>query len=225
MSPALNVADVDIVNDNMMRVQYKFEEEFVATSPITNVAVAAFTTGHARLKLYSHLDKLQEQVLYFDTDSVIFKFSPGFYCPQIGDYLGDLTSELGKGEYITTFCSTGPKSYAFTTNKGNKMCKVKGITLNFRNSLIINEETMYKIVHNHIKEVKAMYPHMIKKVKKHAMIHNAKKDKTFRKVYEKRHCHGVTCEYMLQLYVLPSSINKRGLSFHCVTLYRKVYSQ
>ena len=37
------------------------------------------------------------------------------------------------------------------------------------------------------------------------------------------HCHGVTSEYMLRLYVLPSSINKRGLSFHCVTLYRKVY--
>ena len=125
--------------------------------------------------------------MYFDTDSVIFKFSPGLYCPPIGDYLGDLTSELGKDEYITTFCSTGPKSYAFTTNKGNKVCKVKGITLNFRNSLIINEETMYKIVHNHITEVKAMYPHMIKKVKKHAMIHNGKQEKTFRKVYEKRY--------------------------------------
>ena len=187
MSPALNVTDVDVVNDNMMKVQYKFEEEFVTTSPITNVAVAAFTTTHARLKLYSYLEKLQEQVLYFDTDSVIFKFSPGLYCPPIGDYLGDLTSELGKDEYITTFCSTGPKSYAFTTNKGNKVCKVKGITLNFRNSLIINEETMYKIVHNHITEVKAMYPHMIKKVKKHAMIHNVKQEKTFRKVYEKRY--------------------------------------
>ena len=46
---------------------------------------------------------------------------------------------------------------------------------------------MYKIVHDHITEVKAMYPHMIKKVKKHAMIHNVKQEKTFRKVYEKRY--------------------------------------
>ena len=60
MSPALNVTDVDVVNDNMMKVQYKFEEEFGTTSPITNVAVAAFTTTHARLKLYSYLEKLQE---------------------------------------------------------------------------------------------------------------------------------------------------------------------
>ena len=98
-------------------LQYKFEEEFVTTSPFTNVVVAAFTTTHARLKLYSYLEKLQEQVLYFDTDSVIFKYSPGLNCPPTGDYLGDLTSELGKGKYITTFCSTGPKSYAFTTKE------------------------------------------------------------------------------------------------------------
>ena len=67
------------------------------------------------------------------------------------------------------------------------MCKVKGITLNFRNSLIINEETMYNIVHNQINEVKAVYPHMIKKVKKHTAVYNVKQEKTFRKVYEKRY--------------------------------------
>ena len=126
--------------------------------PLTNVVLAAFTTAHARLKLYSYLEKLQEQVLYFDTDSVIFKYSPGMYCPPGRDYLGDLTSELGKNEIITICCSTGPKSYAYTTNKGNKTCKVKGITLNFRNSLIINEETMFNIVHDVIQDVKSCEP-------------------------------------------------------------------
>ena len=143
-SKALEVTHIDIAAKDRIGLSYKMKEDFVNSSKFTNVIIAAFTTAHARLKLYSYLEKLQRQVLYFDTDSVIFKYSDGMFCPPVGDYLGDLTSELGPGEFITTFCSTGPKSYAYTTNKGNKVCKVKGITLNFRNSLIINEETMYK---------------------------------------------------------------------------------
>ena len=34
--------------------------------------MACFTTSHARLMLYDKLDYLQEKVLYFDTDSIIY---------------------------------------------------------------------------------------------------------------------------------------------------------
>ena len=159
-SKAIDVTNIDIVHRDRVRMQYKMEKDFVNPSPFTNVVMATFTTAHVRLKLYSCLEQLQEKVLYFDTDSVIFKYPDGMHCPATGDNLGDLTSELGHGEYITTFCSTGPKSYAYTTNKGSKVCKVKGITLNFRNSLIINEETMYKLVHNAIDDVHVVYSHM-----------------------------------------------------------------
>ena len=66
------------------------------------------------------------------------------------------------------------------------MCKVKGITLNFRNSLIINEETTYNIVHDGITDVNVVYPNMMIKVKKDWAIHNVVHKKIFRKVYEKR---------------------------------------
>ena len=72
-SEALEVTNIHLVASEMLRVQYKFVEDFVTPSPVTNVVIAAFTTVHARLKLYSFLEKLQERVLYFDTDSVIFK--------------------------------------------------------------------------------------------------------------------------------------------------------
>ena len=42
---------------------------------------------------------LQERVLYYDTDSVIYLSQPE---PQLGNYIGDLTDELG-GEHITLF--------------------------------------------------------------------------------------------------------------------------
>ena len=184
-SKAIEVTHIDLATNDRIRLSYKMQNDFVTPSAFTNVIIAAFTTAHARLKLYSYLEKLQTQVLYFDTDSVIFKHTDSMYCPLFGDYLGDLTSELGHGEFITTFCSTGPKSYAYTTNKGNKVCKVKGITLNFRNSLIINKETMYNIVHDVIEDVNVVYPHMINKIKKDRVIHNVSHKKIFRKVHEK----------------------------------------
>ena len=51
-------------------------EGFISRSHKTNVVIAAFTTAHARLKLYSVLESLQTRVLYFDTDSVTFKSEP-----------------------------------------------------------------------------------------------------------------------------------------------------
>ena len=35
----------------------------------TNIFIACFTTALARLKLYAELETLEEQVLYYDTDS------------------------------------------------------------------------------------------------------------------------------------------------------------
>lgn len=52
-------------------------EENVNKASKTNIFIAAFTTCHARLTLYESLDLLQEQVLYYDTDSVIYLWEPG----------------------------------------------------------------------------------------------------------------------------------------------------
>ena len=60
----------------------------------------------------------------------------------LGDYLGELTNELETGEHIIEFVSGGPKNYAYKTNQGNEACKVRGFTLNFTNSQLINFESV-----------------------------------------------------------------------------------
>ena len=70
-----------------------------------NIFIAAFTTCWARLKLYSYLEQLQQQVLYFDTDSVIFSWKPGQPDIPLGDFLGEMTNELDDGDYIIDFTS------------------------------------------------------------------------------------------------------------------------
>jgi len=71
-----------------------------------------------------------------------------------GEYLGDLTDELeefGSGFFIEEFVSGGPKNYAFmvfcpTTGKRTSKCKVKGITLNYNNSEVVNFTSLRSMI-------------------------------------------------------------------------------
>ena len=79
------------------------------------------------------------KTLYFDTHSLIFLVKESTYIPELGDYLGDFTSELETDEFISEFVSAGPKNNAYKTNKGKEVVKVKGFsfTLLQVNKLII----------------------------------------------------------------------------------------
>lgn len=68
--------------------------------------------------------------------------------PHVGDFLGDLTDELDEGDSITEIVIAGPKNYAFKTAKGKEVCKVKGFSLNYANSEILNFESMKDTVFN-----------------------------------------------------------------------------
>jgi hypothetical protein len=61
---------------SLVEVRYRTKEEHVQVNPKTNVAIGIWTTMLARLKLYEALEKLDQQVLYYDTDSVIFEYDP-----------------------------------------------------------------------------------------------------------------------------------------------------
>ena len=74
-----NIHNVVFDKDNfdMLQVYYSISEESHLGGLNTNVAVASFVTCHARLHLYEELEKIGERVLYFDTDSIIFKAKEG----------------------------------------------------------------------------------------------------------------------------------------------------
>ena len=93
-SDEINVLDVRFVSDEMVELRYEYNENFVEPNAKTNVVIAAFTTAYARLKLYGVLDQLQERVLYYDMDSVIFVSKLDEPEPPLGPYLGQLTNEL-----------------------------------------------------------------------------------------------------------------------------------
>tara|TARA_R100000951_G_scaffold115995_1_gene126051 strand:- start:3166 stop:6990 length:3825 start_codon:yes stop_codon:yes gene_type:complete len=134
------------ISDDKLQVSYKVKDKFVENDYNTSIAVASFTTASARCRLYTALEKLQRQVLYFDTDSVVYKWKEGEEDLEIGDLLGDWTDELEGKKMIGTFVSGGPKNYSYETDDGKYHTKVKGFSLNYEVSQKINHLSMIKLV-------------------------------------------------------------------------------
>ena len=75
--------------------------------------IGVYVTAGARIYLYCYLDRLGENAMYCDTDSVIYIQPIGEpSLIETGDQLGEMTSELRSLQGISEFVSVGPKNYA-----------------------------------------------------------------------------------------------------------------
>ncbi|XP_033229713.1 uncharacterized protein LOC117181259 [Belonocnema kinseyi] len=154
-NPELELHDITTVNDDVLYATRSYKDEAGVASPYTNVVIAAYTTAQARPKLFDYLYQLDRPVFYYDTDSSIYICHTNLpeYNPSLGRLLGQMTDELevyGKGSYIDTFVSGGPKFYAYSVTfpdrKSHQVCKLKGITLNYKNLQVCNFETIREMV-------------------------------------------------------------------------------
>lgn len=139
--PVNCIHSVRICNENRMELVVTKNEEEYQKGFKQNVFIAAFTTSYARLKLYEALEKLEDRVLYYDTDSVIYKTKAGQEKLPLGDYLGQFTDETD-GDPIVEFCSGGAKNYGYLTRGGKVECKVRGFSLNYETKQKLNYDTM-----------------------------------------------------------------------------------
>jgi hypothetical protein len=62
-----------------------------------------------------------------------------------------MTSELKPSEYIEEFVSGGPKNYAYkivnsATNQRKTVCEVRGITLNYNASHLVNFDAIRDMI-------------------------------------------------------------------------------
>ena len=182
LNDKLDNINFQFINDDMVQMTYNFKDQFVDNSKNTNVYIACFTTSHARLMLYNKLDYLNEKVLYFDTDSIIYA-DDGTKNIETGDMLGDMTDELsGKG--ITNFVSMRPKSYSFKYGDDDEKSAIKGFTLNHENSSILNHNSMSKIVRKQVRELTIVNENKI--TRKNREIVNEYREKVFKFGYDKR---------------------------------------
>ena len=186
-NPEICVKDFNIVAPDLLQVQYSKVQEAMTPDAKTNIFLASFTTCWARLKLYEVLNQLGERVFYYDTDSIIYLSKPGDIDVPIGDYLGQLTDELD-GHFITEFISAGPKNYAYNTSDNKQVCKVRGFTLNYRNSQIINFDSVKELVTvpDGNQSLVTVNPNKICRDKNKFTLLNRCEEKKYRMVYTKR---------------------------------------
>jgi len=135
--------DLNMINENCIEATYMEKTDHIEDQTNSNIAIAIFTTCHARVRLHRGLRKLDRQVLYYDTDSIVY--ADGKESLELGDYLGDWTDEL-EGANITKFVAGGPKNYGYTLDNGKSKCKIKGFSLNYENSQVLNLPNMLSII-------------------------------------------------------------------------------
>ena len=166
----------------MAQMTYNLKDQFVDDSKNTNIYIACFTTSHARLMLYDKLDYLNEKVLYFDTDSIIYA-DDETKSIQTGDMFGDMTDELS-GKSISSFVSSAPKSYSFKYGNNEQKSAIKGFTLNHENAHILNHDSLQRIVKKQIREITIVHENKI--TRKDREIVNKYCEKVFKFGYDKR---------------------------------------
>lgn len=168
------------IDENRIEMSYKLQDEYVKNDFNTNIAIASFTTSSARLRLYAGLEKLNRQVLYHDTDSIVYVYdpnNPNHNKMEIGDYLGEWTDELEGAKMIGTFISGGPKNYSYETDDGEYHTKIKGFTLNYDAVKQLNHTNMINMITKHAGEIGPVRKEDVKLSAEYDMI-NRNKDKS-----------------------------------------------
>ena len=132
----------------MLEVVYNNIAECDPIQVNINIFVACFTTCWARLKLYEGIKQLElEQVLYFDTDSIMYTWKPGQPALPQENYLGQFTNELEGDDAIVEFAAARPKNYGYRTKKGKVEFKVRRFRLNALGQEILNFEVLHDNVY------------------------------------------------------------------------------
>jgi hypothetical protein len=172
-------------------VEIKSYEDFECESTFTNELLGALTTSYGRLCLFDIIHKVGDSALYYDTDSIVYhtkRSSNEPYAPlKTGTLLGQLTDELDNPEtYIQTFCSSGPKCYAYRTNTGDTTLKLKGISLNYTNRQVFDFDAIKRVVLGTESNIKTPFATQITRQKCTGVIYNRPYIKTYNKVFTKR---------------------------------------
>ena len=175
--------------EDIVQVQYKLMNEAVQDCANGNVVIAAFVTSWARLRLYQVLSKLNERVVYHDTDSVIYLTSdPEEEEIPTGSLLGMWSDECKSPEtnWVQEFVSLGPKTYAYTTKQGEQVVKCKGISLTPQAKKLVHMSSMLELLRRDGESVRVNYDKKIVRDVKKKQLKTVSMEKQIRFVYNKR---------------------------------------
>lgn len=144
-------------------IEYEETEELKTSLKKTNVALCAMITSNARLRLYEELEKLDNRVVYCDTDSCIYEYDKNKYNTEMGIMLGDWEAEGEEDHKITEFVGIAPKAYSYKLldesncvggslrASATDTVKSKGVSMSIENQEKITFDSYKKLIDTQIK--------------------------------------------------------------------------
>ena len=197
----IEIDNVWVVSQEMIHVSYTDKDKM--PSSFTNVVLACMVTSYARCKLFrTCIEPLKpEQLLYVDTDSVIYSAKEDEKILTCECKLGALTDELA-GHSIMEWCATGNKSYSYRVlgNSSLDQVKVKGFTLKLaaNERKDVNFKLMVEMVMNHPNTtLELTQPPLFVKDVAHSRIYTKDRSKLFAFNYDNK---VVACNYQTKPY-------------------------
>lgn len=101
--------------------------------------------------------------------------------------LGELTSELDPGEYITSFVSTAPKTYSYITSKHKCIIRLKGFSVNRQVKKTVNFPSLLQLINGPKGEyVTVDYPFNVVRNKRTMEVSCQELSKRLKVTYSKR---------------------------------------
>jgi len=152
--PTLDTLDFAHVSEEMDRCVVRKKAEF-GTAPVTNcLPVATFVTSYARLHLYWYMQQVNNiggQLLYCDTDSIIYVARQGGERVGEGEALGQMKREIPTRR-IVEFVAGGPKNYGYrhvdaaTGGDERAELKIRSFPLSYATHQLLNFHSMKQLV-------------------------------------------------------------------------------
>ena len=146
MSEKETVQELIFLNDEIVELRHKTQQDFLTTLLTSNLVIAAFMTASDRLKLLKALNVVGDHAIYMDTDSVVYISRESMANPETGNALGELQTELHPDEIITEFVAALAKNCRYKTNQGVVKMKVKGFTQNDISKKSLNFVTLKDLI-------------------------------------------------------------------------------
>ena len=105
---------------NLWMVRGNLEDRFIKHTTRYNPALGCFVLSHARRRLHEKMVQIGlENIIYCDTDSIVFTYQDYHSDSLFGEGLGEWENEVDNwpSNYIKEFIGVGPKSYCETYNE------------------------------------------------------------------------------------------------------------
>jgi hypothetical protein len=188
----IDVSSVNFLNEDTVEVKYQFISDCVQASKNTNIAIASFTTAHARRWLYGAMQQVGfDNVIYCDTDSIIYYHPTGKNTIQTDSKLGGMTDELD-GDYIQEIVALAPKTYTYVKSSGKIELKAKGFSINCSSTAQgLKFDTFKTIIgqvanHESLDKKEITYESRIRLSASSKRIYSKNETKTFQYTFNKR---------------------------------------